>query len=142
MEDCWTSEGVRDWTKLGYTYLGKYVQGAPGQNALIPFHITLDKTEAKELNTYVNQFYGWTDIPGQPFPDLVHQFYPINLSQVEALSGNNGPGRHAQYPLPPSHPERVPKIPDPIKPDYEHMSDYFEEKWSFRQWDIQIIAEK
>ena len=64
------------------------------------------------------------------------------MSQVEALSGNYGPGMHAQYPLPPSHPDRVPKIPNPIKPDYGHMSDYCEEERSFRQWDIQIIAEK
>jgi hypothetical protein len=144
-EDCWTSDDVQDWTALGYTYHGKYVaRGSSGQNELVTFPIEFGKTDPKQLNSFVNQFYGWTDTPADGFPDLLHQFYPINLSQVEALTGERASRSPLHAPVLPSHPERIPSDgpADPEKADYGFMSDLLTSNGEFRQWDVHIVAEK
>lgn len=138
----WTSDDVRDWKKLGYTYLGKRViSGASGQNELISFPIDLENTSSANLNAYSGQFYGWMDNAAPGSPSLIKQFYPIDLSNVEALTGKPGPERP---PLIRAHPSRIPsnQIPDPLKPDYAHLKGLLTHDGKLRQWNIHLQAEK
>lgn len=137
----WTSEDVRKWSVLGYTYLGKKVRGSSGQNELVSFPIDFSETSQEDLNTYFNQFYGWMDIAAPGYPALIGQFYPINLSEVEALTGRSGPDRPSALP---SHPSGIPgdEPPNPNEVDYSHMPEHIRQNNQLRQWDIHIVAEK
>ncbi len=156
-ESFYTSDEIRKWTDLGYTYLAKrVVRGRSGQNELVAFPLTLDDTNSVDCTTYINQFYGWLDVPESSYPDLIRQFYPINLSQIEALSGKESDSTPlvdvsaipatipSMIPLTlPSHHERITDrpTPDPEKVDYGSMTDMIH-KGKLRQWDLHIIAEK
>lgn len=88
-EDLYTSQSIRRWTDLGYTYLVKRVvrNQSTGRNELDSSLLTLDHAGSPVYNVYFNQFYGWLDVPESTYPELIRQFYPIDLSQVEALTG-------------------------------------------------------
>ena len=143
-ETCWSSDDIRDWKSFGYTYLGKTVKRnqTTGQNELHNFPVDLENVQEADLNTYFNQFYGWLDAPTETkYPDLIRQFYPIDLSQVEALTGKPGPDRPTGIPSNPGRLGDQPP-PDPSKPDYSSIPASCIEHGKLRQWDIQIKAEK
>jgi hypothetical protein len=77
--------------------------------------------------------------PGNP--SLIRQFYPIDLSDVEALTGKPGPERP---PLIRAHPSRIPsnQTPDAVRPDYTHLKGLLTHDGKLRQWNIHIQAEK
>jgi hypothetical protein len=138
----WSSNEVRDWTTFGYTYHGKYVtRDSSGKYQLSTFDINPAKTEAKEINSFINQFYSWMDLPTNTYPSLIAQFYPIDVSQVEALTGNDGPGRPH---ILPHHSGRFPKEspPDAENIDYDFISEGLIKNGRLRQWDLHILAEK
>jgi hypothetical protein len=138
----WSSDDVRDWRTFGYTYQGKYVtRDSSGKYELSTFDITPGKTETKEINSFINQFYSWMDLPTNRYPSLIAQFYPIDVSQVEALTGNHGPERPH---ILPRHSDRFPKEspPDAEKIDYEFISEGLVKNGKLRQWDLHILAEK
>jgi hypothetical protein len=144
-ETFWTSDDVRNWQNLGYTYLGKRInRGVSGQNELVSFPIGLDKTDPKDLKAFCTQFYGWMDNKGMdemaPIPDLIYQFYPIDITQVEALTGKPASERP---PLPRPHPSRTPNnpTPNPIYPDYSHLKGLIH-NGCLRQWNAYITVEK
>lgn len=156
-ESFYTSNEIRKWTDLGYTYLAKrVVRGRSGQNELVAFPLTLDDTNSTDCTTFINQFYGWLDVPETSYPDLIRQFYPIDLAQIEALSGKESDSTPmldvgalpatipSTIPLAlPSHHARITDrpTPDTEKVDYGSMHDIIHEG-KLRQWDLHIIAEK
>jgi hypothetical protein len=81
------------------------------------------------------------DLPTNSYPSLIAQFYPIDISRVEALSGKDGPGRPDKLP---SHPERIPKeeVPKTDEIDYDFISDDLIKDGKLTQWDLHIKAEK
>jgi hypothetical protein len=142
----WTSNDCRDWKVFGYTYLGKRILPGPsGQNEIKTFPIDLEHSNKEELITYCGQFYAWMDHSGmethQPTPALIKQFYPIDLSTVEALTGTPSSERPSLYR---AHPSRTPYSPrpDPLKPDYSHLHGLITKDCRLRQWDVLIHAEK
>jgi hypothetical protein len=143
-EEFWTSDGVKNWEDLGYTYLGKRInRGTSGENEQVSFEIKLWETDPKDLNAYCSQFYGWMDSSEvgveRPVPDLLYQFYPIDISQVEALTG-----KHTDRPpMPRPHPSRTPNNPkpNPLYPDYTHLHGLLVDG-CLRQWNAYITVEK
>ena len=136
----WTSNEIRNWKTLGYTYQGKrIVSRASGLNDLVSFDIDLDATDLISLNTFYGQFYSWMD-NAAPVPALVRQFYPFDISSVEALTGKPAPERPA---LPRAHPSRTPTTPSPdtVKPDYSHLEGLIEDG-KLRQWNANIRVQK
>ncbi len=136
----WTSEDVRDWNKFGYNYLGKrIIRGASGQNELSTFPIDLDVTDRRDLNIYFGQFYAWT-ANSAPTPSLLTQFYPIDVSNIEALTGKLADERPT-YPR--AHPSRTPNdpIPDATKPDYSYLDGHIK-YGKLRQWNANVRVQK
>lgn len=144
-EPFWTSDGIRNWTKLGYTYHGKYItRNKQGQNELVTFPILPEGTKSSEINSYINQFYAWSDLPVRSYPAILSQFYPVDLAPVEALTGKDMHKRTHPHIGLPSHLDRLPKdLPDPRSID---IGDIFEgilfAHNKIRQWDLHILAEK
>jgi hypothetical protein len=140
----WTSDDVRDWQVLGYTYLGKRInRGDSGQNELVSFPIEIGRTNPKDLKAFCSQFYGWMDNSAveveRPVPDLLYQFYPIDISQVEALTGKHSD----RPPISRTHPSRTPNnpTPNPLYPDYSHLHGLLN-NGCLRQWNAYITVEK
>ena len=140
----WTSNDVRNWQNFGYTYLGKRIKpGASGHNEMISFPIDLYKTDPKDLKVFCTQFYGWMDNKGMddmaPIPDLIYQFYPTDISNVEALTGKPS----SERPLPKPYISRTPNnpTPNPTYPDYSHLKGLIL-NGCMRQWNAYITVEK
>lgn len=117
------------------------IRGSSGQNELATFDILPENADTKKINSFVNQFYSWMDLPTSSYPPLIAQFYPVDISQVEALSGSDGPGRPGELP---SHPERIAKgeLPNTDEIEYDFISDDLIKDGKLRQWDLHIRAEK
>jgi hypothetical protein len=149
----WSSDDCRDWAEaFGYTYLRQRIIRHPeGHNELQSFPIDLKKTDPADLTLYYNQFYSWMDNSGreihQPTNPLVKQFYPLDLSSVEALWGEKT--SHLERPtvqrghpstLTPNYP-----TPHPVNPDYRHVEDLCDRTdndLKLRQWNVLITCQK
>lgn len=141
----WSSDDARDWTTLGYNYVGKYIaQGSSGKKDIVPFHISLKETNSTELMTFFNTFYGWADVAAPRYPDILREFYPIDVSSIEALTAKealepNRPPIFRPYSSEIPH-EKPPPLQVPV--DYSHIPPHLREGGKLRQWDLHISAEK
>jgi len=165
-ENFYTSDKIRDWTSLGYTYLVKRIvrNKSTGRNEIATSLLAYGNSNSAEYTTYFNQFYGWLDIPESTYPDLIRQFYPIDLSNVEALTGKyvsqstiviSNPTTTITPASPssldagvtvklPSYPGRLGDGPPPSinLVDYGYSSRLLGYSNTLRQWDLHIVAEK
>jgi hypothetical protein len=143
-EPFWSSDGIRDWTTLGYTYHGKYVKrNGKGENDLGSFPFLPEGVKSEDMNSFINQFYSWSDLPLRSYPAILSQFYPVDLSRVEALTGE-----YMHKPTVvglPSHMDRLPqdRIPDPRSIESgDILEGILFDHNKVRQWDLHIQAEK
>jgi hypothetical protein len=140
-ETFWSSEQIRDTTHLGYQYEGKYIKKGESGNEIATFPIQLRGTKLEDLNSFVNQFYSWTDFPMAGYPSILSPYFPIDISQVEALTGKEGPDRPTGLP---SNNDRIPENLqlDPNQIDYGDISEELIENGDIKQWSLRILAEK